>query len=207
VKPAVVLCGLLLSSTALATEAMPIPPPDPEPSPFRWRLSAGVNAIGALGLTPDVALVIPVFADLRRDRPGLSTPAFRVAFARIDSGTLTSGAATANLVWTTGRLDACPITFRGAIFGFEPCVRFSAGAIDGSGNNITNAQTVNRPWADLGLVARARATIFDVFFVEVEVSASATLTRDRFLFEPDRTVSQASLFTGGAGLGLGAFFF
>jgi hypothetical protein len=202
VKPAIVLCGVLLASTAVAASE-----PVPEPSPFRWRLAAGVNAVGALGITPDVVLVIPVFMDLRRDRLGVSTPAFRLSFARIDSGTLTSGSATTDLVWTTGRLDACPVTVRGTIFGFEPCVRFTAGAIDGSGSNITSAQTVSRPWADVGLVARARATILDVFFVEVEVSASATLTRDRFYFEPDRTVSQASLFTGGAGLGLGAFFF
>jgi len=171
-----------------------------------WAWSIGAGAAVTSGIAPQLLLSIPVFVDVVRRAPGVVAPAFRLRFERAEKGPAPAGGESASFVFTTGSLEACPLTFSLSRLLFWPCARVEAGELEAAGAGVTPVRSSTRPWVTAGGVLRSRVTVYGALFAEIEGTAFAPLVRDRFFLEPDTTVHRAPAFAGGGAAGIGASF-
>lgn len=144
---------------------------------------------------------VPVFFEAARalgDNFALGG-AFR--FVHADDTSLTGGIG-GDFDWTIGALDLCAIV-RAGRFRADACERSSFGVLEAHGLGVVPANSVTRPWVDLGLALALRVRVLGPFFLEATGHVGAVLVRDRFFLEPNQTVFQAPSFTGEVGGGVG----
>jgi hypothetical protein len=169
-------------------------------------LSAGLDAAADVGVAPATLVGLSVYAGWQSTSTTLVSPAFRLAFDRAQSGTLSAPGGTAAFTWTVGRLDACPFARGSHGLRVRACARVESGALEVAGGDIVAAQTKTRFWLATGALARGQWTFFEPLFLNVEAGANVRATSDRFFYLPNTTVYRVSWVGASAAAGLGAYF-
>jgi hypothetical protein len=177
----------------------------PPPPRTGWAVALGAHAGVVRGVAPETLFLAPIFVDVAHETPALFQPAVRLRLERSGSGTVASGAASADFSWTAASLDFCPIAIEAGRFGARPCVRVEGGELAVRGVDVSPSRRGLGLWLAMGPVARGRVRIAGPLFVELEVAANVAFVRDRFFVEPGSTVFRAPLFgataTAGGGIG------
>ncbi len=209
------------SDASEARPSAPAPPVEPtgaragprEPGPLEAGLQGEVaflaGAVVSGRLFAGVAL-----RDGPKTRRGFAfAPALRIAFGRsllVERSAVVGGA---DLQWTVGSLDLCPVRLGLATgLGLRPCAEFGAGLLEAHGREVASAMERSRPWAALSAYARllweplSRSPPSPRLSVEAEVGAQAPLVRESFFFNPDVSVYEAPAAAFLARLGLGVRF-
>lgn len=178
------------------TSVRPRTLPAPRP-PRGWSWATGTHVSAFWGMTSDVVLSAPPFIELRRG----DVPSFRAGFlyALADVRTMT---ATGTLNLWAARVDGCLVAIRLIGGVVSSCARLEAGTLLAKGRSGGNPQSAERPWLATGLLGRVRWHA-GRFFFEVELGAAAPVTRDRFTYWPDTTLTQPASVLGWVGAGAG----
>ncbi|WP_437782519.1 hypothetical protein [Sorangium sp. So ce1097] len=116
--------------------------------------------------------------------PGVS---LRGAIELAATGAVDVGPGGARFTRGIGRLDACADLFRPARWlALAPCVGAEGGFLRGAGlvgETITEAKQATVPWASLGLLARATASLGARARVDLQGGPQLPLVRRSFVFE------------------------
>jgi hypothetical protein len=140
-------------------------------------------------------------------RAGVLSPEVRLAVAHATSGALDLAPGQAQLAWTFGRIDACPLRWPASgSLALRPCARADAGALSASATGLAQEQPRVRPWAALGASALVEWTPFTPLFVNLEGSLSAPLVREQFVVVPSPVVYQAPVLVAAGALAVGVRF-
>lgn len=167
----------------------------------KWSFAAGADGEVVLGAGPDPMFAVPVFFEVARALGEHFALGGALRFVHADDTALTGGIG-GDFDWTVGALDLCAIV-RAGRFRADACERNTIGILEGHGLGVVPANSVTRPWVDLGLALALRVRIIGPFFLEATGHVGAVLIRDRFFLEPNQTVFQAPLFMGEVGGGIG----
>ncbi|WP_437940480.1 hypothetical protein [Sorangium sp. So ce341] len=180
-------------------------PRQPLPEERRWTL--GLHASAASGVTPIALLGGGPFLELRADvGVGVS---LRGALELAATGAVDVGPGGASFTRGIGRLDACADLFRPARWlALAPCVGAEGGFLRGAGQvgeAIAEAKQATVPWASLGLLARATASLGARVRADLQGGPQLPLVRRSFVFEsPAQLVHEVPAVTwtlhAGAGL-------
>lgn len=159
------------------------PPRQPLPEERRWTL--GLHASAASGVTPLALLGGGPFIELRADGgPGVS---LRGAVELAATGVVDVGPGSARFSRGIGRIDACAELVRPARWlALAPCVGAEGGFLRGVGlvgEAIAEAKQATVPWASLGLLARATASLGARVRVDLQGGPQFPLVRRSFVFE------------------------
>ncbi|WP_437323430.1 hypothetical protein [Sorangium sp. So ce381] len=172
-----------------------------------WTL--GLQGSAVSGVAPEALLGGGPFVELRADL-GLGA-AFRVAAEVASTGAVDAGPGGARFLRGIGRVDACADLFRPARrLSLGPCVGAEGGFLHGSGlvgKAISDVEEGTVPWASLGLLARATASLGDLVRVDAQGGPEFPLVRRSFVFEnPAQLIHEVPAVTWtlrvGAGLSL-----
>jgi hypothetical protein len=178
VEALALVAALIVDPEALTT---PLKPPEPEvprttvAAPSPWvppivtppaepaepaAVSAGLALEVASAIAPTFTPVERVWAEVAWHYAGILHPAFGLSLARA-STLVTRNSLTADILWVTGRVTACPLELVGSRrVSFRPCALFDVGVIQGKGANregVSSADSAKTtPWVapgvNLGLV-------------------------------------------------------
>ncbi|WP_433934306.1 hypothetical protein AB3662_07295 [Sorangium cellulosum] len=186
-----------LASPAEVARAAPAParPPSPadrvflgsprQPLPEERRWALGLHASAAYGVTPLALLGGGPFIELRAGA-GLGV-SLRGAVELAATGVVDAGPGGARFTRGIARLDACADLFRPARWlALAPCVGAEGGFLRGAGlvgGTIAEAEQATVPWASLGLLARATASLGARVRVDVQGGPQFPLVRRSFVFE------------------------
>jgi hypothetical protein len=166
-------------------------------------LAVGAGGVSALGVGPGALVGVGGFFEASVTR---TTVRVGLQYAYSRSDTLPSGAS-ALFTWTVATVDACVLRWDVAQFTLLPCLRVDAGALAGSGRDVSVAADDTRFWMDGGVIARGQWFFWGPLFLDLEAGGVISFTRPRFHFDnPDVTVHQPSVVGGIAALHLGARF-
>jgi hypothetical protein len=188
------------SGTTAAEVRAPRPPETPEPPTPPWQAEADAIAGVAFGVGADA---MPA---LRVEGRVVPRPYLALALAAIvgyDRATFDMGAA--QFVWMVARPAACWRPLRGQL-ELDACAHIEAGAVRASGENIVLGQSITRAWIAAGVHLDALWRLSPLFYVQLEVAASAPFQRDRYLFQPATTIYETPALTGWVGVGGGLHF-
>ena len=167
-----------------------------------WRWSVGGGVAVTAGVTPSLAVTIPVFIDVARSTRGPIAPSFRL---RIEHMSVDNEGSGADFSWTAGSLDACPVALSRGALRVWPCVRAQVGVLAASGD-VSPSLSATRPWFSVAGLIRARLTIVGGLFIEAEGGAYTPIVRDRFFIQPNETVHQSPVAAMMGAASLGASF-
>ena len=94
----------------------------------------------------------------------------------------------AQLLWTNGRLDACPLALVAVtLLRLRPCFSFSGGALNASARGIAQPASRHVPWWTLGGALRAEWNP-SAFSIELTAGLEMPLQRSQLYFEPSTDV-------------------
>jgi hypothetical protein len=162
-----------------------------EPSPSEatgWQVALGGQAALRRGVTPDPIVTLPLFVGVVLPLREPFAIGLRASFERSGTDLTDSASATAAFRWTAGALEGCPIAWSQGEVSASPCLRLEAGVVEAEGSGIVPARDDRRPWAAVGAVGRAEWAFLEPAFAELGAGVMVPLIRDRFFFQPDRTV-------------------
>jgi hypothetical protein len=178
----------------------------PSDSPtWTWAVSGGAMATLSSGITPRALVGVPVFLELSTIVGPDLGPSFRVAFQRASSGALSASSGHAEIVWTVGGVEVCPVRWARGRFELDPCLGAEAGAIEGRRLTAPLAG-VTRPYFAGNLSLRLRLRVIDAVSLEAQGGARAAARRERFYFEPDMTIYNTAILGAFGGLGVEVHF-
>ncbi|MBN1606749.1 MAG: hypothetical protein JW940_08950 [Polyangiaceae bacterium] len=163
----------------------------PEPKEAAWqtrgRLAAGLGV--AFALAPDLVMTPRVGLGLERqqERAPLGYR-LSVSLSRATSGTLEKYGASAELAWTTGRLDGCGCLRLGPGVSLDGCAYADVGELVGASiEGVTNGHTRRTLWLSPGLGVVIGSTLLGPLGLELGLRGFAPLVRPRFYFNaPDQ---------------------
>jgi hypothetical protein len=168
------------------------------------RFSAGLDFVLATAVAPSAVLGGSAYVGFRTRSEGWFDPSLRLAFAIAGGPAIDVPAGgRASFLWTTGRADACAITWPHAPLRLTACARLEAGALRVAGSAIVGGKSATRPWVAAGPLLRAEWPVTGPLFMDADASLLFRAVEDRFYFLPDRTVYQVPLAGLGVGIGLG----
>jgi hypothetical protein len=175
-------------------------------SPARRRIAVGLNLAAFGAAAPNPIAEASIFADLTLGERPILAPSFRLAVHRTLDTSIGANGGNATIDWTYGRADICPLryAFNGEL-DVRPCVLGDVGALAASGV-AAHTQSVIRPWAAVGGLARFSWTIARVLRVELDGGLELPIIRETYFFQPTSYVYQAPLLAGMASLGVGVLF-
>jgi len=188
------------------TEEEAAPPPSAQSS-RGWRMDlvggAYVQAVDA----PSAVIGGAVLLGLTLGGERVLSPMLRLGVSWASSGSIDANPGAATLAWTVGRAEVCPLRWpaQGPL-ELRPCLTGDFGVVSASATGVSNPQSHVRPWETLGALALAEWVPLDPLFVEVELSLSTPLERDRFFVAPSPVVYQAPVFVPAGTLALGVRF-
>ena len=196
-------------AATVTTPLMRATPATPTTAPVvgsggRWEVALGTHVELVSGVSPNVLVSIPVYAEVSHVTEKGFAPSARVRVDRAGSGIVHAGAGDAHFTWTAGSLEACPVAWPLATVRLTACVRAEAGILEATGLNVQPSRDQARPWLALGPVARGRWVFLGPFHLELEGALFAPVIRDRFFLQPSTTVFQAPIVGFSASLGVGA---
>jgi hypothetical protein len=175
------------------TLAAPRPPEAPAPAPraeaASWTWAAGASALVLGGIAPDLGVGGVAFAEAGHEvagRPGL---AVRAGAAYADSGLTGGESREATMRWIAARLALCPAPIQvSPPFSLGACLDADLGGLRAEGRGVAHPRADMRPFAALGLSARAQVRPSRTWFVELGGGVWSPLTRNTFVFEEPRRV-------------------
>lgn len=205
----------------------PVDPPEPEvlspplrttpaerprrPAPKAARIDRIAASIGARteanSAVSGVLAVVNVYVEAEWSAPVARLPlrpVLRVGVRRSFTRTSRVGETEADIYWSAGQIEACPIRFMvTAHFSMEACLGSNVGVLSAEARDIPAAGVTHRFWFDYGVVAAARWQVHPNLFLEVVGGGWLPLTRDRLRVEPDGVVTEAPAIglSGGGGAG------
>jgi hypothetical protein len=180
-------------------------PPDPLTDP---ALGLGVELAFQGGVAPSPVFVPRAFVEVRLPLRSLPRATLRVGVGRGSSDTVRSDLGTAELTWTAGHVEGCPLRLdvsAGAV-SLRPCATFDVGVLEGAGNAPAASRHVTRPWMAPGLAARLDARWNDRLGVSVAGGAHAPLVRDELVIDPSAHIHRAPAVAGWVSGGVVLFF-
>jgi hypothetical protein len=185
----------------------PAPPPSAQSSSRGWRMDLVGGAFVQGVDAPSVVIGGAILVGLTLGGERALSPLFRVGVALASSGSLDASPGAVTLAWTVGRAEICPLRWpaQGAL-ELRPCLTGDFGVVSASATGVSNPQSHVQPWETLGVQALAEWAPLDPLFVDVELSLSTPLERDRFFVAPSPVVYQAPVFVPAGTLALGVRF-
>ena len=167
-----------------------LPTPLPAKSAHSWwgGLSGGFQSAPL----PGWSFTGGAFVELRLRGAPLFTPAFALGFMRSGPDDVTTAVQTTRIVWTAGRLSACPVRVHlGGYVGLAPCLGFHAGAIAASGMPVlpgSVGRSATSPWVDVFGELHLEIAPIDALTLRFGVEVIANLTRYDFAYEKQNIV-------------------
>jgi hypothetical protein len=174
-------------------------------------LRLGAHAAAQSGVMPNVVMTVPVFVEVGLEEARMPSgigasfePAVRAAGVFGGTDRTVVGAAVAELQWTSGLLDLCPLRVRASIVSLSPCARVEIGVLAAQGQRIVPARSDRRMWTAMAVPIRVRIEPWPHVFFELEGAARTPFVRDRYVFRPDVEVFEVPAlgFTAAAGAGI-----
>jgi hypothetical protein len=144
-----------------------------------------------------------VGVELAAARSGVWAPSIRAELlVTTESGTaIDGGDATFQLV--AGRLTFCPVrSWPEGDLGVAACLLGEAGALQGSGGSVVNAETSTMPWLAGGLGLRGEWLVSQALSLETFANGKLLHQHDRFVLRPDLLIFDVPRISLGVGLGL-----
>jgi hypothetical protein len=178
------------------------------PSPLERHFFGGVDLAAATGVAPTTLVGGAPYVAWRHTGASPVGLSVRAAFLRIGSGDIhpPGGTGTADLTWTTGRVDGCGLLRPDRALRFGGCGRVEAGVLSGSGHAIAGATAGSSLWIAGGALARIEWTILGALLLDVEAGPTARVNAERVYFLPSTTVYQVPFVGFDAEGGLGVHF-
>jgi hypothetical protein len=168
------------------------------------RFEAGAVAIVSSALAPQVAWGVVPFLDWSGWGRSGWVPSLRAAVAIAASAEAQTATGTASFRWVAARVTGCPLALVAASVTARPCLGLDAGALHGSGANLTIPFDATRPWVAPVLSARLQWRMVRWLAAEAEVGGFVPLVRDDFVFQyPSVDVHQVPSLGAFAALGIG----
>jgi hypothetical protein len=187
----------------------PIVPPAPEPAEPA-RVSAGLALEVASAIAPALTPVERVWAEASWPIAGILRPSFGLSLARA-STQVTRKSLTAEILWVTGRVAACPLELVDSRrFSLRPCALLDVGVIQGKGANRENvssaASAQTTPWVAPGLNVGFYLVPVSPLVLRLEAGGMVEAVMTEFVYDVSRDLRQKvySIPLFGWYLGLGA---
>lgn len=175
-------------------------------APIRLEGWLGPVAAVVVGEAPQALGLVGLGLGARAITAGAFTPSVQLSPLWGKTGATGPAVGDGDFVWTTGRLEACPLsiglTRRARL---DPCAAVEVGRLTARGAEgaVVVSRSVTRWWVAPGASAAVHWG-FEGWFARLGALALLPVTRDQFVFSaPDRAVHQASAVVLGAHLGLG----
>ncbi len=202
--PPAALAPLPIPTPAPAPPSRDAPPPPPNRASSPMRFGVGSQGLVMSAVAPQPAWGVVPFVDWSRwGRSGLA-PSLRAAVAIAAGTEAQTATGTASFRWVAARVTGCPVALVLASVTARPCVGFDAGALRGSGANLTVPFVAERAWLAPLLSARIQWNMVRWLAAEAEAGAFVPLVRTDFAFQyPSVDVYQVPAVGGFAALGLG----
>lgn len=201
--------------TAPASPALapaPLRPLESSPTAFApilerpgWHFTIGAGAAIIGGVSPGAVLGPSVFVETSRGSASLVAPEFRLRLDRASAGS-EAPPGSAEFTWTAASIDVCPIAYPRTHLRVSACARVEGGVLASRGINVQPTRSDVAGWFAMGAVLRARWVIVAPLALELEGALRFPLLRDRFYFEPSRTIFEVPALTWGAAAGVSVSF-
>jgi len=170
----------------------------------RWKGGVSVELLG--GIAPSLVPAVRPFIELDREGRAPWGFAARLSAARLQTEVRTESGGAEFRLWSA-RLEGCPAHVRVARpLWFSACLAFDFGELTATGNGVTPAQQVSRPWLAAGEITRLELRLFDALAIEAAGEIMFPLVRDRFFVQTDVTLHRAPAVAGGGAVGVGVTF-
>jgi hypothetical protein len=183
--PASAAASAPASASASAPALVPSLPPSPPPArkqPWHLALTFEASVIDAVATQTLVGAALALEAVAPRGR--VLTPTLRLGIEHVESGAIDVGGPSASFKGTLGVAEACPHRWVVGNVALEPCARFEAGSLQGTGSNVAPARDSTRAWLAAGAVGRAEWAFVSPMFLDLEAGVRFPLVRTTFYFEP-----------------------
>jgi hypothetical protein len=133
---------------------------------------------------------------------GAWAPTVRAGFIETASETFSTSNGTASFAVRSALAEVCPIAARFARRAtLRPCLLGEFGTLVATGLDTTNARSVERPWAAVGLEARLDVRLLGPLWVNVGAGVVSPVVVDRFVIG-GATVFELPRATGQSAVGL-----
>jgi hypothetical protein len=205
--PAASPTGPTEAATPPPTDKTPPPPAPAAPSsppavtrarvPSNWVLSLGADGEALFGVATPL-LAFGGHAEVARRRG----PSARVSFRRSLVHSVAAGGVSASFDWTFVRVDACPLRFGRAI-ELAPCAFTDLGELHAQGFGTAASVERQRPWVNVGLLARAQWH-FHGLTASADAGLAASINRESFAFQPSPLIYELPALVPVVGLSFGA---
>jgi hypothetical protein len=190
-------------TTPLVAAAVPPPPaaPPPEvtpplpPPPPRALFPVRFGVGGTLSVASSIAPATMVGGRLSLElafRAARFPPSIRLGLERSNGSPTAVAGGVLDFTRTIGVLEVAPLEVAWGRLAIAPLVGLEAGALRAVASEITPARSATRAFVALGTGARVDLVLVGPLALEAAVGVAFPVTRDRFFFEPDTTVSQAA---------------
>jgi hypothetical protein len=187
----------------------PIVPPPGEPAEPA-TVSAGLALEAASAIAPTLIPVERLWGEVGWHGAGILHPSFGLALARA-STQVTRNSLTADILWVTGRVTACPLELVHAQrVSLRPCALFDVGMIRGKGANREDVSSAARaettPWVAPGVNLGLYLVPVSPLVLRLEAGGMVQIVKTRFIYDVRQEVYSIPLFGYYLGLGAGARF-
>ncbi len=184
--------------SAASAPSMAAPRPAPPASDTRWTARMAGGGGLAFGTGPGAMWLAGLEGQL--GLAGLGHLGLAASFGR-DRDELEDGAV--QFTWASARASACWTPFERRGFEGDACGHFEVGGLRARGMEIVNAAESDRLWLAAGVFAGLRHDMTSGIFGELQLGASLPVVRDRFYFQPNVLIHQASPVTTWLTVGAG----
>jgi len=189
-----------------ASKPKPRRTPDERPASALTRWKGGVSLELLGGIAPELVPAVRPFIELDREGRAPWGFAMRLSAARLQSEVRTEAGGAEFRLWSA-RLEGCPAHVRAARpLWLSACLSFDLGELMATGNGVTQAQQVSRPWLAAGEITRLELRLFDALAIEAAGEIMFPLVRDRFFVQSDVTLHRTPAVAGGGAVGVGVTF-
>jgi hypothetical protein len=172
--------------------AAPAPTPTPvSEAPATWHVEPGVAFVVDGALAPDPSFGERAFVSYARDSPAAPLSALGLAATFVQSGTVSTGPdQSAAFELYTLRLEACTFGLARGILRLVPCVFGEGGVLRAQGTHPAESLDQRVGWAAVGPLGSLSARVLRVLDLRADLGAVVPLTRYRFRFIDEPTVTE-----------------
>jgi hypothetical protein len=144
-----------------------------------------------------------LFTELVREPVGIVSPSMRLRVAYGVSDRAETHPGSARFSAGTVSVDVCPFAFALArTLRARPCGLVDIGFLRAAGDDIQNARTITRPWIAGCATGRLEWAALQRLSIEAELGAIFPVLRDRFYFDPARTIHQVPVISALGAVGI-----
>lgn len=162
--------------------------------------------MAASGLGSTMSFVMPIYLDLSLDGDGLLAPSFRLAVSYLPKRSIEHAAGTAEFIRVAAHPSGCPLRLGlHEKLALRPCLGAEVGMLRGSGK-LDPERAEASLWLAVVAPVRLQWIPLDWVLLEVQGEFGVPLIRQRFYFEPDRTIVTVDSVFGTVGGGAGVRF-